>query len=49
MIKTKSNAQRILEAKAKMALNAMDALKIQYPAYMTDKEAIALYKSILTV
>lgn len=48
MIKTKSNSQRILEAKAKMALNAMDALRIYYPAYMTDEEIIAYYKSILT-
>ena len=49
MLKTKTNAQRILEAKAKMALNAMDALRIMYPAHMTHKEAIALYKSFLTV
>jgi len=49
MIKKQTNAQRILEAKAKMALNAMDALRIMYPARMTHKEAIALYKSFLAV
>jgi len=49
MIKKQTNTQRILEAQARMALNAMDALRILYPANMTEKEAIALYKSFLTV